>query len=180
MGNVPTVAALAGYYAAFGVLGLAAAALLHRTLKRINKTRANDNIANRDNPNYKKKEDVSRLWYVLPLLVTGIPSVIVGLTKHTEFNRRNDLVKLISDNTDHFFARVKDTLVDIKVPEDIARKAVDKIDAGKLSDTIDQVKNDRTTQAEFIKLFDELRAAYAAGTVFRKGDDTTGGALGYY
>jgi hypothetical protein len=99
------------------------------------------------------------------------------------FNRRKDLVKLISDDMKHFVANATGPPIgpNIKVPEDVAKKAVEKIANDKLQATIDQVKADQTDKDEFVKLLAELNTAYAAGTVSpAPAGGGTMGSMAYY
>lgn len=173
-----SLGALVGIYLAIAAAAALASYAIHGVVKKYNRDAENYNATKPENAAPHKLR--SKFMAVIPWLLGIIPGLLVGLLLHQPFDRRNTLVKLITDNKDHFFARAKDTVADINVPESVAKTAVDKIERGKLSDTIDQVEKDQTDKDEYVKLFNELQAAYgAAGTVFRKGDSTIGG-LGYY
>ena len=163
MGGTISLPVLALLYTLIGGSALGFTAAMANWVTKTNKAHEAFNLTN---PNSPQKRIWPFLSKFIPLLLAFLV-IPVYYALNVPFNRRKDLVKLISDDMKHFVANAAGPPIgpNIKVPEDVAKKAVDKIDKGKLQDTITQVKDDQTDKDEFVKLLAELNTAYAAGTV---------------
>ncbi len=104
------------------------------------------------------------LWWLLFSLLWAIPFLHHFLKTIPDL--KDDLVKLISTNQEHFFARVGTATTNSTVTEAVAKKAVDTLSNGDLRSTIDQVKKDQTTSTEFGKLLTALDTAFTGAKVY--------------
>lgn len=176
MSSLPVLVLL---YTLIGGSAIGSTVAMANWVTKTNKAHEAFNLAN------PPPETQKRIW---PFLSKFIPLLLALLVLpvyyalNVPFNRRNELVKLISDDMKHFVANAAGPPIgpNIKVPEDVARKAVDKIDKGKLQATIDQVKGDEASKDEYVKLLSDLNTAYAAGAVSTAPVGGGIASMGYY
>jgi hypothetical protein len=122
-------------------------------------------------------------------IFTGLGALLIASNAFVYFfahrphnNKKDELVKLISDNQEHFFGRVTDGTTNVTLSKEVATKAVDacEFSTSDLDKAITQVKADKHDDDEYKKLYAELGKAYTAGTVWRRNDDPDATSLGYY
>lgn len=110
---------------------------------------------------------------VLPFLLLLLIPLAIGLGlfgalhHKPRVDRTNELIKLINDNTNKFVALVDNadaySIVPLKVAEDAVAELA--LNPTQLADLIQAVKDDKRTDATYIKLLKALNDKFALGSV---------------